>query len=109
MSSSDSESSDGACWGEVLDLLDVCAPSTDPAADDGALFREALAAADIALVAEAEELQLAELLHEEAMGWLGPTLTEYELGGLPQLRRLFESDTAATTLAQLGYVTVRVQ
>merc|ERR1711865_430326 len=99
MSDSDSDS-DGACWGEVSDLLDVCA--TTEATPDGELFRHAVAASQIEHVSEADHQRLAEMLHEAGVGWLAATLAEYELDNVNKLHSLFAGPAAADTLMQLG-------
>ena len=95
---SDSDS-DGACWGEVHNLLDSVEDETAP---DGDLFRRAIADSELQHVSEADHLRLAEMLHEAAMGWLAPTLTEYELDDVNKLHALFTGPDADQTLTQLG-------
>ena len=101
---SDSDS-DGACWGEVLDLLDECSP--DETVVDGELFRTAVEQSQLQHSTDTKHHQLAALLHEVSMDWLTPTLTEYELDDLGKLHSLFAGPAAAATLTQLGCVICR--
>jgi len=83
----------------VHDLLDSV---EDEMAPDGDLFRQAIADSELQHVSEADHLRLAEMLHEAAMGWLAPTLTEYELDDVNKLHALFAGPDADQTLTQLG-------
>ena len=41
-------------------------------------------------------------MDEDGLGWMLPTLEEYELGDINKLRAMFEKPNAAQTLSELG-------